>query len=721
MFSRLTIGQKVHIPLILSLVISFIIVFIIFMVSLSEVKDAVLKKTQAELSIFIKDQLKKEKSAAEAMVLAMSQNFYVLQGLAQGDRDFALMGLKQLQHAYRTETEFSDLKIHVHTADLKSFIRVWAPNKFGDDLSSFRKTLVALKQQQKPFAAIEVGRAGLTLRGLSPVKDLQGRYLGSVEVLESFDHLIRYAAQTYKYQTVVLMNKELLSIASAMANRPALGENFVVVNAPQNLPAHFLQEVEQALSAPEKNFITDNYVGVIEPLKDFEGKVVGFVVVAEDQALLQTMVKKMDQGLMTQLVIMGASDVLILVLLMLIVRKMVVEPIRELDKTAHELATGETVFGRRLPIKGEDELASASRSFNAFIERVEKTAKQAEAEEERAKAAKAEAEQSLRKSNLLVKLANLLIGGLIHNTKDVQNSMATNIETVRHVNSLNEQTGSVIQKVNNETRDIIKVVGNMKDTAQHTETQAEQLNQSVDEIADVVSLIKEISEQTNLLALNAAIEAARAGEHGRGFAVVADEVRSLANRTQKAAEEVEANIARLKNNSSQMLESGRQNAHLAGSAIEKLTSFREALNQLVDNAHQIKLENEVIAYEVFTNLAKLDHIMFKGNAYASVFEEERKAEFGDHHSCRLGKWYEQGEGKRFLSKAPSYSKVELPHRKMHEHILTVLECVDKHDCVDRRDRVVNHFAGTEEASKELFDVLNQIVAEAKQLNKAKKT
>ncbi len=712
---NLSIGQKVHIPLIAALATGFVAILVSFLVSLQDMEKEVTQKSQAQLKSYMEEQLVAKFDVAVTNAIAMSENHYVMEGLRSGDRQLTVAGLQQLQNMYKAHTQFKDMKIHVHTPDLKSFVRAWKPNKYGDDLSSFRATLVYLKQTQKPFATIEVGRAGLSIRGLAPVKDLSGRYLGSVEVLQGFMSLVEHAREAFEYEVAVVMKPDYLNVATALKHAPKVGA-YVLAMKPELANQQLIEDLNEVLSRQDvSSFETANFAGVALPLKDFRGERVGYVVVAERMDKLKALVSKMEEGLITQLVIMGIVDLLVLIILMWVVREAIVKPVKELDALAHDLATGDTVFGRRLPVNGKDELASAAKSFNRFIERVEGLAKQAQEEAERAKVAQAEAMQNLKKSNLLVKLANMLINGLIHNAKDVQGSMAGNIETINSINALNDQTGEVIEHVTANTREVIEVVDRMKDTAEHTERQAEELNKSVDEISEVMSLIKEISEQTNLLALNAAIEAARAGEHGRGFAVVADEVRNLANRTQRAAEEVELNIERLKRNSAEMLESGRQNAQHAETTIEKLSKFQEVLNQLIHNARNIKVENEEIAYEMFTNLAKLDHIMFKANAYASVFEEERKAEFGDHHSCRLGKWYEEGEGRKHLSHVPSYGKVETPHRKVHENILQVLGCVDKHDCIERSDWVVEHFQEAETASQELFTLLNQIVREAKEM------
>ena len=124
--------------------------------------------------------------------------------------------------------------------------------------------------------------------------------------------------------------------------------------------------------------------------------------------------------------------------------------------------------------------------------------------------------------------------------------------------------------------EIDKIVNFTKNTTQNFDG----LKVSIEEINNVIQLIKDISEQTNLLALNAAIEAARAGEHGRGFAVVADEVRKLAERTQEATKEVEVTINSLKQNSGVIITESKSLVEITDKMYELLQEFKNTFTQL---------------------------------------------------------------------------------------------------------------------------------------------
>jgi len=314
-------------------------------------------------------------------------------------------------------------------------------------------------------------------------------------------------------------------------------------------------------------------------------------------------------------------------------------------------------------------------------------------------------------------LTQQLTDGCMKDLNILQNSLeqgVAELEDIDKLNSINQEHSDDI----NVSIDIIvdKTATIVEDISQTSEI-ANNLNESVENISSVISLIKDISDQTNLLALNAAIEAARAGEHGRGFAVVADEVRKLAERTQKATSEVEISVKTLKQNSVDIKQNASNSHELTAEIEELLQGFKEKTDKLRGNISHIQNDTKNILYSTFIILVKLDHLLFKSNGYKTVFQDNVEGEFVSHNNCRLGIWYENGLGKEIFSHLSSYNSLAQPHAIVHDNIIKAVECVQNGSCLLEVDNVLTYFSRAEVASADVVTILDKILDEERKSRK----
>jgi methyl-accepting chemotaxis protein len=510
----------------------------------------------------------------------------------------------------------------------------------------------------------------------------------------------------------------------------------------------------------------------LTPLFESMDSKLGTLVTIQEQAIEQTSgdLVSTAQGTSKLVTIFLVAGLLLGALFAWLITRSVNRPLTHIVHAMNDIAEGEGDLTKRLEIRSNDEIGQVAQAFNTFIKKIQELVRHtadstgevisavAQTTESANKITRKSAQQALETEQIVQAVSDLTatITEVANNAFSAEDATKSATAEAQIGHKTVAETAAAIQQLSNDVR--------------HAATIIVRVEKSSEEIGSVLDVIKAIAEQTNLLALNAAIEAARAGEQGRGFAVVADEVRGLATRTQESTGEIEQMIRRLQGDTREAVQAMETGSSLAQENVEQSTrakasleaisrsietisamnsqiasasehqrsvadginvninsinqgsidvaaysrdteSVTEHLGKLASDLQQVVCQFKLAADQAFDfQTAKQAHIAWK--ARLRGFLDGRQSlsdkEAVSHHDCILGKWY-YSEGMKKYGGIAEMRELEPPHEQLHQIIKTIVALKK----AGKLEQAEQEYAKVEPLSLKIIGLLSRVEKQVK--------
>jgi len=601
----------------------------------------------------------------------------ITQLFADGDREGLSKALVPYYKSIKEKYEIRQFQFHLPPAT--SFLRLHKPSKFGDDLSGFRATVIETNKTKKPITGLEVGRGGPGLRVVYPVFN-KGVHVGSIEFGGSINNIVKQTASLYDMQYSIGIFDEVFKKARRFDTKPTdvIKDNVVYYLHSDDHMSTFLSHDKNEISVNG-----DTYELYFVDLTDFTGATVGKLLLVKNvQESITSAWKSLTIKLVTNLVLAVILSVILLVIIIIVLK-----PLSNFAQMAKELASGKGDLSQNVPIRlpnatkimktdssafnshsestpcwyymgdygdkscpalkneattcelckvfktaTSDEISEMSVYVNVFLRNIEKDFAQALYTLSNA------SEATVPISNGIVSVTsksdeNVTLSSQVATASEEMSATITEIaqnstesaHKAENTVELAEEGGNAITHAAELSSEATSVLNALKEEIEGLKTNAESIGQ-------VINVIDDISEQTNLLALNAAIEAARAGEHGRGFAVVADEVRKLAEKTQTSTKEIEGMVNRIQSDVNHVIASTDtvsvsviKQQEVASGLSDNFTNIVSAIRELSDLVTGISAaveEQSSATGEIASSVENVAHLSSSSKDVVHSFVQE---------------------------------------------------------------------------------------------------
>ncbi|MGE4319706.1 MAG: methyl-accepting chemotaxis protein [Deferribacterales bacterium] len=290
-----------------------------------------------------------------------------------------------------------------------------------------------------------------------------------------------------------------------------------------------------------------------------------------------------------------------------------------------EISAGEGDLTKKLPVTSHDEVGRMSEYFNLFIEKLRDIVATVQANAHSVASGSTELAAATEELSTTMSDQSSQVSGVASATEEMSVSSALITENLEHSSKVAGETSSSTIEGSKMLQKAVGEIQEIKDRVDQLGTTIQSLADSSQEINEILNVISDIADQTNLLALNAAIEAARAGEHGRGFAVVADEVRKLAERTQSATGEIGSIINNLQKESARASDDMGVALTQVDSGVKTMMTTSTFFDKIVESVSQMSDMNNVIETSIREQVQAIDNINDNSQTISAGIEQSSHA------------------------------------------------------------------------------------------------
>ena len=323
------------------------------------------------------------------------------------------------------------------------------------------------------------------------------------------------------------------------------------------------------------------------PVKVYDENWAIIVKIDKDEALAAA-----HENFISALIWTALFIVIIIIVSLVIIKRVIISKLQTLQDATYELAKGDGDLTKRVEVPKGDEISEVAHNINEFIEKVRVTVSEATTSASN----NTQVATTLSQASIDMKEKAQKESSIVHEVSsqgnDLQSVLKVAIEQAQETKENINQTGATLRNVNQQVVDLANEIAERSQDELELSTKLVELSSETAAVKNVLEVIADIADQTNLLALNAAIEAARAGEHGRGFAVVADEVRKLAERTQKSLSEINTTISII--------------TQSVNDASEHMSTNAKAIESLSQNASEVEADINTSVGAIEESITKVD-------------------------------------------------------------------------------------------------------------------